>query len=335
MSPVVQLLVGSGLFLLGMRLSAFFSGVETGFYRVSQLRLGIDADRGDPRAVLLSWFARNPGHFVATTLVGNNLANYATTAGIGIGAPAVVVGDAGGVEIVATLLVTPVVFVFGELVPKNLFFRAPFALLHRATPLFGFFYRLLLPVSLPLVLLARLFERLSGSANQVDALLGRSRLVHALSQGHEHGILTDAQDRLAHGVLAAASQPLREAMTPVTRALGVKLETPTDEALGYAARFGTTHLVVRRGESPDCIGYVRVADLAISGKSVSDLLRPLPVVEPSASKLDALAVLHESGETRGLVVDGDRQLGIVTEQGLVEQLFRAGSVIRTAGAASA
>lgn len=335
MTTAGSLLVALVLFLAGLRLSAFFSGAETGFYRISHLRLGIDADRGDRRAQRLAWFAKNPGHFVATTLVGNNLANYVTTLGVGLAAATIVGVDAGWVEVVATLLVTPVVFVFGELLPKNLFYRAPMSLLHGAAPLFVVFYRVFLPVSIPLVLLAQLFERLSGSSDRLDALLGRSRLVQALSQGHEHGLLTDAQDRLAHGVLEIASQSVRDAMTPADRVLGISADTSRAEALDFAGRFGATHLIVREadgdsgsGSGPVWVGYVRAVDLAISRLPWKELVRPLPEIESSASKLDALAALHEVGESRGVVVDGERQLGIVGEQGLVEHVFRTPNVLR-------
>ena len=72
------------LFLLGLRLSAFFSGAETGFYRVSFLRLSIDAHAGDRIAKRILWFAQHPSYFVATTLIGNNIANYLTTSAISL-----------------------------------------------------------------------------------------------------------------------------------------------------------------------------------------------------------------------------------------------------------
>src|SRR6056300_1297885 len=72
------------LFLVGLRLSAFFSGVETGFYRISVLRLNIDSQAGDKVASRLLWFIQNPSRFVATCLVGNNVANYVTTLAVGL-----------------------------------------------------------------------------------------------------------------------------------------------------------------------------------------------------------------------------------------------------------
>ena len=66
------------LFLVGLALSAFFSGSETGFYRMTRLRLVMEASAGDAISRAMLWLANRPSLFVATTLVGNNLANYLT-----------------------------------------------------------------------------------------------------------------------------------------------------------------------------------------------------------------------------------------------------------------
>ena len=69
MSVFIQLVFSLLLFALALRLSAFFSGTETGFYRASFLRITIDAQAGDPTAQRLLWFARNPNAFVTTILL--------------------------------------------------------------------------------------------------------------------------------------------------------------------------------------------------------------------------------------------------------------------------
>ena len=64
------------LLLVGILLSAFFSGAETGFYRATRVRLAVEALTGDWTSRALLHLAHQPSLFVATTLVGNNLANY-------------------------------------------------------------------------------------------------------------------------------------------------------------------------------------------------------------------------------------------------------------------
>ena len=56
--------------------SAFFSGTETGFYRVAKVRLVMDAKSGGWVSKALLWIANHTSLIVATVLIGNNLANY-------------------------------------------------------------------------------------------------------------------------------------------------------------------------------------------------------------------------------------------------------------------
>jgi Mg2+/Co2+ transporter CorB len=119
MTTALMLFFGISLFFVGMRLSAFFSGSETGFYRLSTLQLSLQVQNGDSVARRLRYFVQHPERFVATTLVGNNVANYLTTLAIGICVTTVVTTSTGTVDIVATILLTPVVFIFGELLPTS------------------------------------------------------------------------------------------------------------------------------------------------------------------------------------------------------------------------
>src|SRR4029078_13437579 len=69
------------LLVIAVGMPAFFAGTETGYYRLSRLRLVNDAMAGDRRARILLWFANQPSIFVAAGLVGatlgSGLASYA------------------------------------------------------------------------------------------------------------------------------------------------------------------------------------------------------------------------------------------------------------------
>lgn len=329
MFPTLPLIGALVLFVVGVRLSAFFSGTETGFYRISFLRLNIDAQSGDRTAQRLLWFTQNPGYFVATTLVGNNVANYLATVAIGLAVAALFHADSGWMEIVGTLLLSPVVFVFGELMPKNLYYRAPMSLLRRDAAWFEFFFRLFLVVSFPLIWITKLFERFGNSESRpLELVLGRSRLVQVLGHGHREGLLTDVQSRLAHGLMHTAGQPVTEAMTPAGRVLGVTDDAAREDILEYARRYALSSVPVRKAESVNSwYAYVRVIDVAVSKKPISALRRPMPSVDASSSKLEAVLALHNVGEMFGVVCKNQTVLGIVSERGLVEQLFRPPSAV--------
>lgn len=317
------------LFAIGVRLSGFFSGSETGFYRASFLRLSIDAQGGDHTARRLIWFSQNPGYFVATTLVGNNVANYLTTIAIGLLAVALFPHNAGWLEIVATLAISPIVFVFGELMPKYLYYRAPLRLLRRDSRWFGFFYRIFYPASLPLVQITRLFERMGRAEKpRMELVLGRNRLVQVLSQGHREGLLTDVQSRLVHGVLHTAPQTVGDTATPALRVLGLAADCEREEILEFARSYGLGSVAIRHPDrDDDWYGYVRVSDLVLSTLPVASLIRSMPRIAKSVTRLEALVALLSDGEEFGVVHDGEQVVGTVSRHGLQEQLFRTPHLI--------
>ena len=318
------------LFLLGLSLSAFFSGNETGFYRLSFVRLNIDAQSGDRVTRKLLWFARNPSYFVATTLIGNNIANYLTPLSIGLATMTLIPSDSGGIEIVGTLLMAPVIFIFGELVPKNLYFRSPLRLLRRDANWFAMFYRLFLPVSFPLIWIAKMFEHLKGTPDrQIDLVLGRKQLVQVLDQGRQEGLITDIQSRLIDGLMHTASLPVIDSLIPAKRILGLEDTASPQQVLDYARSYGLTSVALKRKGSTDgWYGYVRVLEVALDQSSLATTIRTMPEIKSSDSKLNALRQLKSSGEGFGVVKESQTLLGIVSERGLVEQMFQPTRTLR-------
>jgi putative hemolysin len=312
------------VFFIGLSLSAFFSGNETGFYRLSFMRLNIDAQSGDRVTQKLLWFARNPSYFVATTLIGNNVANYLTTLSIGMVTMTIIPSDSGWIEIAGTMLMAPVIFIFGELVPKNLYFRSPLRLLRRDANWFSMFYLLFLPVSFPLIWIAKLFEHLRGTPDrQIDLVLGRKQLVQVLDRGRQEGIITDIQSRLIDGLMHTASEPVIDSLIPTRRILGLEDTATSQEVLDYARRYGLTRVALKReGSTDDWYGYVRVLEVTLDQSSLTLKIRTMPEIKSSDSKLNTLRQLKSSGEGIGVVKEDRTVLGIVSERGLVEQMFQ-------------
>ncbi|HET6328034.1 MAG TPA: DUF21 domain-containing protein [Planctomycetaceae bacterium] len=324
MSGMLPYLGALALFLFGLRLAAFFSGAETGFYRVSYLRVSIDAQSGDPVAKRILWFCQNPTNFVVTALIGNNVAHYLLTVAVGIVAVEAGLSEGMAVEVIATLLIAPFAFTFGELIPKNLYYRAPLWLLRRNVGWFTIFYRLFLPISFPLMAFTQMLQRFSRTAaNRPGQLLGRARLVQVLSQGHQEGLLLDVQRKLIEGMTHLAGQPVVSSITPTNRILGLAENAARDDVLSFARRYGLTNVALRRTTSPDSwFAYVRVADVALTQRPLASLARTMPVIDVSSSKLEALLTLRSHGAAYGIVKSGLKTMGMASDHGLSEQLFR-------------
>lgn len=325
MSSPWTLILAGVLFAIGLRLAAFFSGTETGFYRLNFIRLQVQAQNRDWWAHRLLWFAQNPSAFVATTLVGINVAHYIITFAIGLVIARYFQATGIWSEIIATLVTAPFIFVFGDLVPKTLYFRSPQQLLKRDMRWFVLFFHLFRVATYPLVGLMRIVERLFGSEESgVEAAFGPSRLLHVVGQGHDVGLLSDAQHTLVHGVLREGVQSVTESMTPVHRLLGIVETATREEALAYARRYGLANINVRRaGANGVWFAYIRTIDLAVTNKPLASLLHLMPRIANTSNKVDALLALRTANAKHGVVTSGERVVGVVNERGLVEQLFRA------------
>ncbi len=222
------------LLTVGIFLSAFFSGSETGFYRVTRVRLLLDGLGGDLVSRMLLRLTNHPALFVATTLIGNNVANYLTSLGIVL-AVHELFGNSQLAETVAPLVLSPWVFVYCELLPKQLFYRSPNRLLRRSGPLLFCFTILFSPVAFVLWVLGWLLEKIVGQTPlRVRLTLARKELQEVLQEGQEAGILHTTQRDLAQRLFAHASEDVVKFSTPLTRVISVPLGAGKSEALQAA-----------------------------------------------------------------------------------------------------
>lgn len=297
----------------GMALSAFFSGSETAFYRASRVRLSLDELSGDRLARGLLWLVNNPPVFVATILVGNNLANYLVSLGMVLGARTLF-GEANQLaEMVLPTLATPVLFVYSELLPKQIAYMTPNRMLRAGGPFILLSVGLFAPVSCVLWLLSRILQRVVGeSPENVRLRLVRSELERLLDEGHEVGVLRPTQRLLAKGVFDSAASSVAEAQM---RPFGVRTVRRSDRWTQIVARarrqqVPTFAVVDERARNP--IGYVRVVDVYLAKDAWPQVIRPLATVRRSDSQLTALIQLHSLRET---------MLAVVDEQGVTQGLL--------------
>ena len=325
--------IALGLAAVGLFLSAFFSGSETGFYRVTRTRLMLDALGGDLIARGLLWLVNHPSMFVATTLVGNNLANYLTSLAIVMGIQSLV--RAGGqspahwyaAELIAPLAFAPLLFVYGELLPKNLFLNAPNRLLRMGGPLFLLFVPLFFPVSVLLWGLNRILARfVAQPPERVRLTLARRELRRVLEEGHEAGILHPSQVELARGIFAVANHPVTRYTTPLGEVARARSDTSKEEVRRLARRLQIADVPVEDTAADSrLIGYVRIIDLGLDPSGRLGPVRPLLEIPHTNSHIEALMQMHGARESLARVVDAEgHTLGILTARRLREPLFRGG-----------
>lgn len=310
---------------LGLALSALFSGAETGFYRIPRLRLVLDALQGDRIAKGLLWITRHPTFFVATVLTGNNLANYVISASLVTLVYSLVPHSPDLMAMMVSVLATPFVFVYAELLPKTVFLHRPDRLLRAVSPVFFAFGVLFLPITLPLWLLGRVLAYVAGEPGEHwETTLARRELKRILGEAKAAGVLRPVQFRLAEAVFELGTCPLThmcekpEALPTITQGISA------DEALAFASRWQVPELLVRLPHHSFPTAYVRTVDLFLRGEQALQHPRPLLALPAAHTALEALVHLVQADEPWARVEGPDRRpLGYVRRQRLVDYALGA------------
>ena len=336
---VFALLLG----ILSLVLCAVFSGTETAFYRISKLRLKLDALDGDTIAGRFLWFTNNPGFFLATLLVGTNTTTYGTSMAMVLFVGCVLPqADGIYVELASTLILTPILFVWGEMFPKYLCLHAPNIMLRFFSPIVLISCWIFLPLTIMLWGINKVIVRVLKKSNEsVSMSLGRRDLSNILVEGKNTGILSDTQRRLAEGIFNCSDRFIKDYVLLQPQLPMILTTMQPKHVLDVARQFHQLALPVYEPDTiPENrelpIGYVRTIDLEIAvrhqldeqSRQLSQLLQTeLPlrsVVEISArhSLLTGLILLQTMQSSFGCVVDEHRHcLGFISADQLRDVLL--------------
>ena len=318
MIGMILLLVG------GLALSALFSGSEIGFYRIPRVRLRLDALEGDLVARGLLWLTNYPTLFVATTLIGNNIANYCTALAIVV-LVEYWIGVGPTIQVAAPIVLAPLLFVYGELLPKTLFYHMPFRLLRRWAPVLAFFTILFSPISGVLGLFTRLLRAWSGELPQrLSWRLARGELTSMFDQGHQAGLLRPCQKQLAQGIFSVASHPITEFMMPADRWHAVAEGVERAEAIEQARKSSQEVLPVYSADDPQrSVGYLDVPELYVENPDRPLHVHPLIEISHKSTHLAALMKMQRADEVLACVIGQKGEtLGLVTPERLCAPLFQ-------------
>jgi len=318
-------LTGWASLAAGLLLSFLYSGLETGVYSVNKIRLELTAESGGRLARRLRRVLGAPGGPLGTLLIGNNLANNLSSVGIVMILTARSVAHA---DYVALAILTPVVFVFCEVLPKNLF--------HRHTERLTYFFSGFLSVSRTVFTLCGLeglirlltggVLRLAGRRpDEDDAPLGRGggRIAGVLAEGRASGAITHTQSLIAERVVRLGRVRLADVMTPIDRAVLVTPDVTADELRRTLAEHGHPRVGVYAHDPANIVGVLNAYDvlLAEDDSAPADHMAPAVALNAQAGVIGALVALQRSRSPIGFVLDADSNcIGVVTVKDLVEEI---------------
>lgn len=311
-------------FLIAVFLSGVFSGGETGLYCLSQVRLKVQAEQGDRRARRLERLLHHAPSALSMALIGTNLMNYLATAFFALLMTTQLGLGEGQTEIYTTLIVTFIIFVFGEVVPKNLFQSHPDRFMSAVAPILRTANLVLFPAVWAMTWATGRFAGLFGKSGAVQAGLDpRVQVARLLRDEMIASPHVEVHHEMIERALALADLPVHRVMTPRNRVAAIAASARRERLQSLARTKGHSILPVF-GRNPRRIeGIVEVAKLLDDEHwtTIGERMAPATCLDPHESVAAALIHLQRERARMGIVVDrGGYLLGLVTLKDLVEEL---------------
>ncbi|QPJ63506.1 MAG: HlyC/CorC family transporter [Candidatus Nitronauta litoralis] len=304
-------------------MEAFFSGCEIGLISINRFKIRQDAEEGNETARRVQNLLSSPERFFSTTSVGTNIAVVSSTA-IFTAYAVTLTKDWG--DLVAVVILSPVILFLGEIVPKIIFQAKADTLIPLLIHPLTWFTRIFGPVTnifagIHTKMLGWLFKSESISRK---SLVSRDQLVQVVKPEFENAELDAVEKKMIHRIFNLGDITVEQCMVPLVQMYGISDSATLSEANTIANETGFSRLPVFHERIFNTIGILNTFDLLTApcdNTRITSLIRPAYYVPPNKKADDLLRELQQRGLHIACVVDEyGGCIGIVTVEDLVEEI---------------
>ncbi len=309
--------------------AGFYAGSETGAYRLSRFRLRMGRQQKRRFFAMLSSLMSSGHSLLFTTLAGTNLSHYIVTS-VATYMFLELTESKEQSALYATLVMTPILFVFAELIPKNLYFYRADSLMPRLAPVLWishkiFTYSGIVPV---LKVISKGFAKLVGLPMTSQFAVGEPHhFSQIIKESREEGHISSVQSEIMNRLVHIPRMRIGSVMVPISKVGIVNVNTNRSRLLEELATIPFTRLLVFEGSRENIIGFIDVYESQAAEKDFVDLrefIKPIPTFPADGRVIDALNRMRKEHHKIVLILRAahgrERPVGIVTMKDLVEEL---------------
>ena len=308
------------LFIL-IFLSAFFSSAETAFSTVNRIQMRTLEEEGNKRAVRVNKILNSYGKMISTILIGNNIVNIsasalATTLALNISVP---VG-------IMTGLLTLVVLLFGEIVPKTWANLSSDKLSLAYSGIIYGLMQVLTPVIFVIDKLSGGILRLMGiDPNQKKNTLTTAELRTYVEVGHESGAIEQEERKMITNVFDFSDALARDIMVPRVNMMTIDVESSYDEVIEIFRDSMYTRFPVYEDNKDNVIGIINIKDFFLNADrenfNMRNILRDAHYTYELKKVSDLFGELRESTTSVSFVLNEyGATVGMITKEDLLEEI---------------
>ena len=306
--------------------SAFFSATETAFSSVSKIRLKNKAENGDKKAEKAFYITENYDKALSAILVGNNIVNIASSSLATLMFVSFLVDAAG--TIVSTVVITIVVLICGEVLPKNFAIENNENICISTAPILLFIMTLLTPFSFILLKIKNAFAKVAvrNRNKEKEPSVTEDELKFIVESIEEEGVLEEQESELVQSALDFDEKTAYDILTPRVDMTAIDIDEDVEKIKEIILAERYTRIPVYKENIDNIVGILHTRDylealLGNASPDIRNLIQPAHFVYRS-KKLSSLLADFKYKKIHIAIVTDDYggTLGIVTMEDLLEQL---------------
>jgi putative hemolysin len=311
-----------GIVLLCLLGSAFFSSAEIAFLAANRVRLRHLAEQGSRIARGYMEAFQHPERLLSTAMMGVTIAHVVSSA---VATAALLPWIGGQASLWATVILTPLMLVLGEIVPKALTQpRATEVAVRTFDPLRAVAWLLAPVVGLANVLVRAILGTL-GQGERRDPFVSRADLRLLVEREPEGTTDVREEEReMIEGIFDLVETSVREVMVPLVDVVAVPEDASIDETIAKVQESGHSRLPVYRERIDNIVGVVAALDIlgrGGAGETIRTLMRPAHYVPATKRVSDLLPEMQRRRIQLAVVVDEyGASEGIVTVVDVIEEI---------------
>ena len=300
--------------------SAYFSATETAFTSVNRIRMKSLATDGNRKADKVLQLLEKFDKLLTTILIGNNIVNIWMTA-IATSICIWLYGVHGAT--IATIAITFLVLVFGEITPKNIAKEKSEGFSMFSAPFIGFLMTVLTPITFIFTkwkeFITRLFN-IGGEETITD-----DEILTMVEEAQTGGAIDESRSELIQNAIEFDELTAEDVMTPRPDMVAVETDCTVEELAQIFRDTGYSRLPVYEEEIDHIIGVINQKDfhnhIVGTDKKIADYIIPVVFVAETIKIFDLLRKMQQLKTHMAIVIDeyGGTE-GLVTMEDIIEEL---------------
>ena len=300
--------------------SGYFSATETAFSSLNRIRVKNLAEKGDKKAKLVLDLLENFDSLLSTILIGNNIVNIAC-ASVATLLFVKLLGEEQGPS-VATIVITIVVLIFGEVTPKSIAKENPEKFAMFAAPFLNMLMIILTPFNFLFIQWKKLISKIFHTEN--DYSITEEELLTIVEEAEQEGRIDEQESSLIRSAIEFSEQEAIDILTPRIDIVGVSYDATKEEIAQVFEETNYSRLPVYKESIDHIIGILYQKDfynLDDEETSFEHIIRPAMFITESKKIGELLQELQQKKSHIAIVLDEyGGTTGIVTLEDILEEL---------------